>query len=216
MNKCHEIHSIWSPHLAYVVGLIASDGNLSPDGRHISITSKDLELVSTAKSILGLESKIGTKARGGELENKYYVLQFSNVRFYRFLLSVGLTPAKSKTISKVAIPSILFADFLRGCIDGDGSIGAHSHPESSRPQIRLRLCSASPTFLTWIHESIQNLYQIKGGFYYRDKRGKADILSFGSRDSLTLFGILYYTDQVPSLSRKRATAQKYMLEWRNW
>ncbi|CAN5702984.1 hypothetical protein BH11PAT2_BH11PAT2_05670 [soil metagenome] len=216
MNQCHEIHARWSPNLAYVIGLIASDGNLSPDGRHISLTSKDYEIVSTAKSILGLKSTIGRKSRGGSQDKKYYVLQFSNVRFYRFLLSIGLTPAKSRTIAKIDVPTIQFADFLRGCIDGDGSIGAYSHPESSKPQIRLRLCSASPAFLHWVHITIKELYEIRGGFYYHDKRGKADILSFGSRDSLTLFGILYYTDQVPALSRKREIAQKYMLEWRNW
>jgi hypothetical protein len=216
MNSCHTLHSSWSPELAYVVGLIASDGNLSPDGRHISLTSKDYEIVTAAKSILGLESKIGRKARGGETEKKYFVLQFSNVRFYRFLASIGLTPAKSRTLGKLAIPPEIFPDFLRGCIDGDGSIGAFAHPETLKPQVRLRLCSASPAFLDWVHTTIRDLYDIPGGFYYRDKRGKADILSFGSKDSLTLFGILYYTDEVPALTRKRAIAEGLMLEWRNW
>ena len=35
----------WSPDFAYAIGLITTDGNLSPDGRHVNFTSKDLELI---------------------------------------------------------------------------------------------------------------------------------------------------------------------------
>src|SRR5688572_20602052 len=31
-----ETHQIWSPELAYAVGLIATDGNLGRDGRHLA------------------------------------------------------------------------------------------------------------------------------------------------------------------------------------
>jgi len=44
----------WSPETAYVVGLIATDGNLSGNGRRVSITSKDLDLLETVRACLGL------------------------------------------------------------------------------------------------------------------------------------------------------------------
>ena len=33
----------WTPHIAYCVGLIASDGSLSNDGRHVDLTSLDYD-----------------------------------------------------------------------------------------------------------------------------------------------------------------------------
>ena len=51
----------WSPNFAYAIGLLATDGCLYNDGRHISFVSKDLELVEMFKKILGLEVKISAK-----------------------------------------------------------------------------------------------------------------------------------------------------------
>ncbi|PIP23436.1 MAG: hypothetical protein COX36_03420, partial [Candidatus Nealsonbacteria bacterium CG23_combo_of_CG06-09_8_20_14_all_38_19] len=54
----------WSPKLAYIVGLLATDGSLSIDGRHIDFTSKDVQLLKTFKKCLGLKNKIGFKSSG--------------------------------------------------------------------------------------------------------------------------------------------------------
>ncbi len=43
---------LWSPDLAYVVGLIATDGNLSSDGRHITIRSNDRPILDICRKIL--------------------------------------------------------------------------------------------------------------------------------------------------------------------
>ena len=42
-----KISTNWSAELAYAVGLIATDGCLSKDKRHIDFTSKDKELIKT-------------------------------------------------------------------------------------------------------------------------------------------------------------------------
>ena len=45
-----HIHGIgWDPEVAYAVGLIATDGNLSRDGRHMSVTSKDRDLIGVLR-----------------------------------------------------------------------------------------------------------------------------------------------------------------------
>ncbi|MES2668631.1 MAG: LAGLIDADG family homing endonuclease [Patescibacteria group bacterium] len=207
-----RVNCDWSADLAYVIGLIASDGNLSPDGRHISITSKDPDLVMTAKRILALPSSIGTKARGGSKEKKYFVLQFSDVHFFEFLLSIGLTPAKSKTLGVVSVPSLYFIDFFRGCIDGDGSIGSYRHPESGLPQIRLRLCAASLPFLEWMLHTLRDSFPLSGGALYSSKDRSMHFLSFGKSDSLILLRLMYHADSVPALERKRSIAIRLLGE----
>src|SRR6185436_18193595 len=107
--------------LWYVVGLIATDGNLSSDGRHIFIVSKDIDYLLSVKAALGLKTKIGRKVGGYSGEKKYGVIQIGDVNFYRYLLSVGLIPKKSLTLGKLNIPNEYFNDFLRGVIDGDGN-----------------------------------------------------------------------------------------------
>ncbi len=109
----------WSPNFAYAIGLIATDGCLSKDGRHIILVSKDVDQLNNFKSCLSLENKIGTTVSGYNGKS-YTRIQFGDVLLYKFLLSIGLTPAKSKTIGKLKIPEIYFFDFLRGVLDGDG------------------------------------------------------------------------------------------------
>ena len=162
-RRIKYIDTNWSGLLAYVIGIITTDGNISPDGRHINITSKDLEMVQNVKDILHLTNTFSRKARGGSTAKKCYVLQFGSKNFYAFLLSIGLTPAKSKTIKKVLIPDIFFSDFLRGCIDGDGNIYESKHPESKHLQLRLTLASASKPFLVWVLSKIRWIHKIRGG-----------------------------------------------------
>lgn len=56
----HEMspRTAWRPELAYVVGLIATDGNLSSDGRHLAIPSKDRSLLESIRICLGLTNRI--------------------------------------------------------------------------------------------------------------------------------------------------------------
>ena len=211
MAKPHKkIKMDWSRELAYVIGIIATDGNLSPSGRHINITSKDREIVENCRSALKIDNKIGRKARGDGLEKKYYVLQFGSVLFYKFLQDLGLHQNKSKTIGKLGISEKYFADFLRGCIDGDGSIITFSHPESKHKQVRLTIASASKDFLVWVKQRIDKFTDIEGGWISdHNKHGKGVlILSYGKKDAVKLIKYLYNTDCQYRLDRKYNIAKR--------
>jgi hypothetical protein len=59
----------WSVELAYAVGLMATDGNLAGDRRHMSFVSRDRDLVETLRRCLRVTTQaraIGT-SRGGTL-----------------------------------------------------------------------------------------------------------------------------------------------------
>src|SRR3989338_2980990 len=210
MRRLSRVNTEWRPNLAYAVGVIATDGNLSSDGRHLNITSKDADMLLTMRDVLRLQNKIGKKARGGSKEKKYFVLQFGDVNFYGFLLSIGLTPRKSKTMGHLVVPDAYFPAFLRGCIDGDGSIGSFMRPESKLPQVRLRLASASPAFLDWILKTAQKLYDIQGGYIYNQKGKSIHQLSFAKADSFKILQLMYYKKSLPALKRKQAIAEDLM------
>ncbi len=208
MNRLSKIKIRWSSEFAYAIGLITTDGNLSPDGRHINLTSKDEAQIITFRNCLGLKNKIGRKSRGGSNVKKYFVLQFGDKNFYNFLLDIGLMPAKSKILKKIKVPKIFFADFLRGCYDGDGTIGSSRHPESKHPQLRLRLYSASRDFLIWIKSEIKIILGIEGGWIQDTKLG-VYILSYAKRDSLSLLKFLYNKGRC-CLERKYQIAKRFL------
>ncbi len=211
MNRLSKIKIKWTPKFAYAVGLITTDGCLSNDGRHIDFTSKDEELVLKFKGCLRVSNKIGIKYRGKDdysRETKYFRVQLGDMNFYEFLLSIGLSQRKSKNLGSLKIPDKFFSDFLRGCIDGDGSIGFFNHPESKHPQLRIRLFSASRGFLEWMKLEIQRNFGINGG-WINNNNSSIPSLCFAKSDSVKLFPILYRGKDCVYLSRKRAVVKRF-------
>ena len=117
-------------------------------------------------------------------------------------------PAKSKVLGELKIPKKYFADFFRGCIDGDGCIGFYSHPESRHPQLKIRLISASSKFLEWMKSEIQNIVGIQGGWIEREKDGIGK-LCYAKADSLKILSFMYYDESVYKLSRKFDIVTKF-------
>ncbi len=198
----------WSVPFAYAIGLIVTDGNLSKDGRHISFTSKDKDLVVLFSKCLNVNNKVGRKARNKNAIKKYFVIQCGDKNFYEFLVSIGLMPAKSRKLKAVKIPQLYFADFLRGCIDGDGSIGIFNHPESVHPQLRVSLSSASYPFLAWAKAMIAKCTTVTGGSIKLGKR--VFYLCYSTADSKRILKIIYYKKGVPRLYRKYLRARPFL------
>ena len=197
----------WSPLTAYCVGLITTDGNLSPDRRHIEFTSKDLELVEYVRACFGPHNQIGTKSRG-EGTQRYFRVQFGNVRLYRWLCTLGLSPRKSLTLGTLEIPDRFFINFLRGHLDGDGTIIVYwdsVFPNSLRCYVRF--CSASRPHLDWLETTISRLWSIHG---YQTVNTRAFRLSYAKRASVELLKRLYASPDAPCLLRKRQIAAPFI------
>jgi len=213
MNRLSKVRVGWSSKFAYSIGLIATDGCLSKDGRHVDFTSKDEELVLKFRKCLGVKNKIGVKFRGNDnfRKTKCFRVQLGDVNFYEFLVKIGLKPAKSKTLEKLMVPKQYFRDFLRGCIDGDGNINIFSHPESKHPQLRVRLYSASLKFLHWMKEEICQNTDIVTGWIEGKRSTRVYKLCFAKEDSIKLLKFIYYNKMECCLSRKYKTARMFLV-----
>lgn len=190
----------WSNDIAYVVGLITTDGNLSKDGRHITFISKDIDLIKTFKRCLCLNNKITPKPSGYS-DKIYNKIQFGNVKLYRWLLKIGLMPNKTKILGKLDIPRKYFFDFLRGHLDGDGCFRVFKdpvYPNSERFYIVFH--SASLNHLKWIQNKINRLTGIKGWIEYSTRVWR---LTYAKSESKILLPSLYYNKSIPFLKRKR-------------
>lgn len=191
--------------MAYAVGLLTADGNLSNDKRHMVFTSMDKDQVGTLKKCLGIKNRIGRISRKAGHDKKYFRVQFGDVLFYRWLFDLGLTPNKSKTIG-LSIPAQYFFDFLRGCFDGDGCINAYWDPRWPRSYMfYVRFASASEKYLEWLDATIRRLSNAIG----RVRRdGPQDELVFAKKASRLLFKKMFYSERVPCLKRKFLKAIK--------
>lgn len=110
----------WSDVMAYVVGLTATDGCLYTGRRKINFKSEDRELVGTYLALLGPTNRIKEQVTG--LGNLVYFTEFHDSKLYEWFRAVGLTPRKSLTIGPLVVPDAHFAHFLRGHLEGDGSV----------------------------------------------------------------------------------------------
>jgi hypothetical protein len=150
---------VWTPTLAYAVGLLAADG-CQTDGRHIAFPSADRELVEILLRCLDKTNKIAavrTKTGG-----VVYRTQFGDVLFCRWLLTVGVTQRKSLTIGPLTVPDEYILECARGLMDGDGEITnfVHAPTKGTYPNYRYERIvvgfnSASRTHLEWLRRKLE-------------------------------------------------------------
>lgn len=190
----------WSSNLAYAVGLLTTDGNLSKDGRHLDLTSKDIEQLENFKKCIGLKIKISWKTSGYS-GKKYPRIQFGNVKLYRWLLKIGLMPNKTKIINQIKVPDKYFFDFLRGHFDGDGCMYSYWDPRwKSSFMLYLQFLSASLNHIRWINDKVQALTNYKGRI---NKSSSVYQLRYAKNASKEIIKQMYHKGDIIFLTRKR-------------
>jgi hypothetical protein len=195
----------WSANFAYAIGLIATDGCLSKNSRHILFVSMDKEQIDNYMKALGIKNRIG-RTMSGYSHKKAYRVQFSDVLFYKFLLEIGLAPAKSLTIKQVAVPKKYFFDFVRGCFDGDGCSYSYWDPRwKSSFMFYLSFASGSVAFVAWLQSMIAKLSNLYGHVsVHRKKGGKNNYyqLKYSKYEAMKLVRLMYKNKNSIKLMRK--------------
>jgi hypothetical protein len=191
----------WNSNVAYAVGLLVTDGCLFNDGRHIDLTSKDVEQLENFNKCLDLDVNITYKS-SGMTGSRISRLQFSDVVLYRFLESIGLTPAKTHTIGEIKVPNTYFFDFLRGHLDGDGSFYSYWDPRwKSSLMFYLTFTSASIRHLAWLERKIGFLAGVEGKTSTVKYAG-CYRLRYAKKSSLVILRKMYSPVPEAYLSRK--------------
>ncbi len=204
----HKVKIEWSPRFAYAIGLIATDGCLYSDGRHMNFTSKDRDLAETFIQCLRLKVKIGRKKSGFTSKDSYCHVQFGDVVFHRWLCSIGITPRKSKTLNTLRVPRKYFFDFLRGSFDGDGSIYSYWDKRwKSSFMFYVQFTSASLHHLEWLQTIIDRHLGVWGMI---GPVNGAHQLRYAKSGSRKLLSAMYYDDSLPWLERKRIKVKRIL------
>ena len=212
----------WSTDIAYAIGLITTDGSLSKDKRHITLTSTEKQQLWTFRKCLNLKNRICLSPLGRYSKNICYRVTFSNVKFYNWLLSIGLKANKTFNLGCLKIPDKYFPDFLRGHIDGDGSIihyvdkhNVYKNKKYIYHRLYISFRSGSLLHIRWIRQNINRLLSTRGSLsgWKSPKRSDQKVgwtLRFCKKDSLTLLKYLYYKPGLPCLLRKKRVAETFL------
>ena len=155
-----------------------------------------------------MQNVIGKKSSGSQKEKKYFVVQFGDINFYKFLINVGLMTNKTKIISSIKIPDECFFYFLRGHFDGDGSFYSYWDPRwKSSFMFYTTFVSASKNHIDWLRKIIFKLVKIKGHIT-KSISDSTYQLKYAKSESLKLLPKLSYNKSVAYLSRKRIKIEK--------
>ena len=202
MKPLQKIKIKWSPKFAYAIGLLTTDGNLSSDRRHFDMTSKDKEQLLNFMRCLNIKNKIGLKRSGHTTKKEIMRIQFGDVTFYKFLIGIGLTPNKSKTMGHLTVPDAYFFDFLRGHFDGDGTFYSYWDPRWPNSfMFYTEFMSASKKHIDWLRVTLFNILGVRGHIT-KDKRSITYQLKYAKKESLKILRKMYYAKDIVCLSRK--------------
>jgi hypothetical protein len=178
----------WTPDMAYVLGLVATDGSV--DGKSLRLYQKEVDLLDQVS--LALESTKPYIRCGLDLPT----LRLNSVRLIRDLRALGIHPNKVRTIrapNVVPYPQ----DYLRGIFDGDGHGGYYK--KRDRRCLRIGFTSSSRGFL----EDIQALAPMPIGGPYLN-RGCWSLQTSREADALSLRDWMYDGSSNIHSRRKRA------------
>jgi hypothetical protein len=172
----------WSPQLAYLTGLVISDGWLTVlknRRRYAGFVSTSPELIDTTQTLLkGMNVSYGTSGGGTTKSGKpYQRVRWTDYPMWITFTQIGLMPNKSNIMGPLDLPRDQnglshFWLVFRGIFDGDGSIAL---TDTGSPR-EMRIVSGSPKFLTWLGRELYLRGVYKTDQMLSDKNKKAKIL----------------------------------------
>lgn len=175
----------WSSDMAYILAFILCDGTINKNkSMSIEINQKDIELLEYINRNICPNNKIYYRSRlDKRTDNTYHqcsiVLRSDNL--VNQLKSFGIVERKTGKEILPDIPKKYIPDFLRGVLDGDGTIGIKDITTDGKlyKKFTLGFCSASLQFL----KDLQSKYLFgfggiwkKGNCYSLEVSARREIL----------------------------------------
>lgn len=158
----HHFFASWSPQMAYVLGVVCTDGNIRPSVikapntkdtiriSRLTVSQKEPELLEKILKLMSSETKLlyrNRKRYPNTVSGETYYFHLNSDIIYDDLIRLGLSPNKSLTLKFPAIPQEFVSHFIRGCWDGDGSV----YIDKTSDSIFASFISGSIDFISALH-----------------------------------------------------------------
>ena len=177
--------SNWSPEMAYVLGMIITDGCISKT-RTVTLSINDKDLLEKIKETMGSMHKVTPSKH----QKGLYCFRFSREKLVKDLEKLCVVPRKSHIVKFPEVPGTYLPDFIRGVFDGDGSV----FYDKRRPKFPLRskFMSSSEAFIKGLQKSLEGLGMSERTIYkQKTKNGWSYMFIYEHKNSHKLFNILY-------------------------
>lgn len=178
----------WSTIMAYVFGYICADGNVAWDNQKgyycLTITAAEKDKLHLEKIRRTIES---SKPLLYGKSTKSYRLVVNSQKICLRLMRLGVMPRKSLILKFPKVPNKYLKDFIRGYVDGDGSLRFFNRKRS--PYFELMICSGSKEFLTTLGKKINGELEITSKMFNIGKH--CYILRYSCSRGLKLANWLY-------------------------
>lgn len=189
---------IESPNMAYVLGILASDGTVRKKINEIKLTlnEDDSELLEKIKEEIGYEGKIRHYEDKKGFKNA--TLAFTSKEIKDKLSEYNIIPAKTfNFLFPTKLNRMYWIDFIRGYFDGDGSVG------TAGQALRWQVCSATTDVLEKIVEFFNSEYDIpKVNIQTQQRKNPLYVIQYSTNSTKRIFDILY-TPNTLYLKRKK-------------
>jgi hypothetical protein len=201
-----------NPDYAYMFGFLQTDGHLSKSTRNrgrlsVEVSKEDEAILWAFKNLLPFNSSITERRRNTNFTEDYpsVIWRVYDQEFRDYLESWGLFYGKKSDL--IDLPNCKFsqADYFRGLIDGDGSLGL-----TSQGFPFISLVTSSSKIATGYLQLIKTITG-KEKTSQRNKRDNVYNIAVFKEDAQLLVQFLYYENCL-TLSRKLAKA-KEVLSW---
>lgn len=200
-NKKYSVNSQfflnWSSDMAYILGFIYADGNLSKDKYRVRISSIDVEILQEISDVIESDRPI---VKEQNTLGSWYTMIIDNREIYQTLESIGLTPNKSLNCEVPVVPIEFKFDFIRGYFDGDGCVYAKTHKDSTIPTLSIDIATGSNKFKDGLIELMSDVFDEKHGCSVQVRKNGLNILRMNTTVSERLYCKMY---SKPCLHLKR-------------
>lgn len=194
----NDAYCLESHNGAWILGMFASDGYLpntkgAQNRLVLSLAVKDKEILHRIKEELQYEGPIKTYM-ASDGAHQFASLAFTSKVLREQFENYGIVNNKTLLLNELPkLPDEYMIDFIRGYVDGDGSI------MQKGKQPKIQITCASKRFLENMQNYIVDKYQIKSNI--RPDHGAFDLV-FNGTESKKL-GLLMYDNDYLALKRKK-------------
>lgn len=201
----HTFFAVDRPDSLWLAGLVAADGCVHKTRRWWSIAQSGdggRELIEAVRAMIGHAYEVGVDQTARHPSYRIYVPSEEQVAdlHQRF----GIVPAKSLTLTwpdRLTAESAL--SFIRGYIDGDGTVGAYRTTHVSQ-HLRLSYVG-TPEF---VKRSLEALSSVASGRFYILRKNGMGVASFSGQQAHRLAGALFEDRSLPCSPKVR--------RWHEW
>ena len=150
-----DYFNIWNDESAYILGYMFADGNVSWNPKKgyqaitITASDKDREHLERIRNVIS-----STKPLLYSEKTNSNRLIVNSKKMCQKLMTLGIIPRKSLIVKFPKIPKKYLRHFIRGVIDGDGTVRYVDRKRS--PYFEINVSSGSPEFLKKMVKEIKN------------------------------------------------------------